>query len=109
MFLGYTVYHEGYFYNMLCPSSRTIHQSRDITWLKRMYCRKKLMKTTRIYCLCRNNMTTTTRSKINYAKINIIDTYGNESDSGYEIIPEDENYDHAVIDGENINRTTAKI
>ena len=42
-------------------------------------------------------------------KIYTTDTYGNESESGYQIMSEDENADHTVIDINNVNWTTPTI
>ena len=37
MFVGYALIHEGNVYIMWDPSTRGIHFSRDITWLKRIF------------------------------------------------------------------------
>ena len=37
MFVGYSSGHDGDCYDMWDPSTRRIHQSRDVTWLKRMF------------------------------------------------------------------------
>ena len=42
LFVGYTKYNEGACYDIMHPESRNIYQSRDITWSKRMYYKKKL-------------------------------------------------------------------
>ena len=45
----------------------------------------------------------------NDAKIDIVDTYGNESDSEDEIMLEDEYFDPAIIDRESSNCTKTTI
>ena len=42
MFVGYTKDHEGDCYDMLHLPSRQIYETRNVTWLQRMYYQKQL-------------------------------------------------------------------
>ena len=59
MFVGYTKDHEGDWYDMLHPPSRTIYQSCDVTWLKRMYYHKVLDEDIEYLLPFHKNMTIT--------------------------------------------------
>ena len=106
MFVGYTKYHEGDCYDMLHPPSRNIYQIRDVTWLKRMYYQKESDEDNEDSFPFPKGDDNNNYEQNYGSKVDIRDTYGNQSDNEDKIMSEDEDADHDIIDRESVNCTT---
>ena len=103
MFVGYTKDHEGDFYNMLHLLSRNIYQINNVTWLKRMYYQKEFDENNEDLLPFPKEDDNNNDEQYDDDKLGITDTGGNESASEENIMSEDEDADHAVIDRESVN------
>ena len=80
MFVGYTKYYEGGWYNMIHPMIRTIYQSRDVTWSKRIYYHNELDEDHKYLFPLPQEDDNKNYEQDNDSKVYIAYTDGNESD-----------------------------
>ena len=105
MFVGYTKDHEGDWYDMLHPPSITIYQSWNVTWLKHIYYHKELDEDNEDLLPLPQKDNSNNEEQDDHAKVYIIDTDGNESDSEDKIMSEDKYADHSVIARDYVTET----